>query len=380
MEEIELDFGAISVDNATLKGEGYKFNEGLLKQMCQFESSPVRVIQTDIVHNEAVKHIGDEISKARASVDQVLRSAEKHLKIDSDKIQNARDLLSVKGDNSSIASQRLEEFYRWIGAEVIKSSEHIDFDQLMEMYFGTKAPFESGKDKKNEFPDAIALLSLEKWAEQNSVNVIAVSPDKGWKCYSDNSNRITVISSLSEALEKFLPHNKVSSIISHIREDWILDEKNHILDQIEQAIIESIDRADINVEASSSFYYDYEDVFATYIEHQLLSDQSGLVAINIVRIEEDSIVLRVCANVACEVEASFDFFVRDSIDRDYVSLGSLVCSTKESYDTDILITLTGDFSQGFEDIKVSEIEVLETIGSADFGEIEPDWRGHDDYL
>lgn len=51
MEEIELNFGAISIDNATLKGEGYRFYEGLLAQMRQFKESPVQVIQTDIVHN-----------------------------------------------------------------------------------------------------------------------------------------------------------------------------------------------------------------------------------------------------------------------------------------------------------------------------------------
>ncbi len=32
MDEIELDFGAITIDNATYKGEGYKFYEGLLAQ------------------------------------------------------------------------------------------------------------------------------------------------------------------------------------------------------------------------------------------------------------------------------------------------------------------------------------------------------------
>jgi len=31
----------------------------------------------------------------------------------------------------------------------------------MKLYFETKAPFEGAKDKKSEFPDAIALISLE---------------------------------------------------------------------------------------------------------------------------------------------------------------------------------------------------------------------------
>lgn len=374
MEEIELDFGAITIDNATFKGEGYKFYEGLLAQMRQFKESPVQVLQTDIVHNEAIKHIGQEISKTRSSIEQILRSANKQLKIKSDAIDNARALLSIDGDEAEIAEARLQKYYEYIGAEKIASEEYTDISILMEMYFSTEAPFETGKDKKNEFPDAIALLALEGWADENDVNVVAVSQDKGWKNYSENSDRITLVSSLAEALEKFQPHNKVASIIAHIREDSLLDDNNHVLQEIEQAIINSIDGYDILVEASSYMYFEWDDTSASYIAHELDNDQEGLVKVRVVSINDEAIVLKLGAMVEVEVEASFDFSVRDSIDKDYVGMGGNVCTTTESYHTDILLTLTGDFSQDFDDIEVTEIEVLETIGYADFGEVEPDWR------
>lgn len=99
-----------------------------------------------------------------------------------------------------------------------------------------------------------------------------------------------------------------------------------------------------------------------------------MVKVRVISINDEAIVLKVGALVEVEVEASFDFSVRDSIDKDYVGMGGNVCSTTESYHTDILLTLTGDFSRDFDDIEVSEIEVLETIEHADFGEVEPDWR------
>ena len=374
MDEIELDFGSITIDNATYKGEGYRFYEGLLAQMRQFKESPVKVLQTDIVHNEAINHIGQEISKTRSSIEQALRSANKQLKIKSEVIENARALLSVDGSEAEIAEARLEKYYEFIGAEKIDSGRYADLSRLMEMYFATEAPFESGKDKKNEFPDAIALLALEGWAEENEINIIAVSQDKGWKNFSEGSDRITLVSSLAEALEKFQPHNKVVSIISHIREDSLLDGENHVLEEIEQAIINSVDGCDIWVEASSYMHFEWEDVSASYISHELDKDQDGLVKIRVVSINDEEIVLKVGATVEVEVEAGFDFSVRDSIDKDYVGMGGNVCTTTESYHTDILLSLTGDFSQDFDDIDVAEIEVLETIGRADFGEVEPDWR------
>lgn len=374
MDEIELDFGAITIDNATYKGEGYRFYEGLLAQMRQFKESPVKVLQTDIVHNEAINHIGQEISKTRSSIEQALRSANKQLKIKSEAIENARALLSVDGSEAEIAEARLEKYYDFIGAEKIDSGRYADLSRLMEMYFATEAPFETGKDKKNEFPDAIALLALEGWAEENEINIIAVSQDKGWKNYSEGSDRITLVSSLAEALEKFQPHNKVVSIISHIREDSLLDGENHVLEEIEQAIINSVDGCDILVEASSYMHFEWEDVSASYISHELDKDQNGLVKVRVVSINDEEIVLKVGATVEVEVEASFDFSVRDSIDKDYVGMGGNVCTTTESYHTDILLSLTGDFSQDFDEIDVADIEVLETIGCADFGEVEPDWR------
>ena len=379
MDEIELDFGSITIDNATYKGEGYRFYEGLLAQMRQFKESPVKVLQTDIVHNEAINHIGQEISKTRSSIEQALRSANKQLKIKSEVIENARALLSVDGSEAEIAEARLEKYYEFIGAEKIDSGRYADLSRLMEMYFATEAPFESGKDKKNEFPDAIALLALEGWAEENEINIIAVSQDKGWKNFSEGSDRITLVSSLAEALEKFQPHNKVVSIISHIREDSLLDGENHVLEEIEQAIINSVDGCDIWVEASSYMHFEWEDVSASYISHELDKDQDGLVKIRVVSINDEEIVLKVGATVEVEVEAGFDFSVRDSIDKDYVGMGGNVCTTTESYHTDILLSLTGDFSQDFDDIDVAEVEVLETIGRADFGEVEPDWRSeHED--
>lgn len=256
--------------------------DGLLAQMKQFKKSPVQVLQTDVVHNEAIKHIGQEISKTRSSIEQALRSANKQLKVKTEDIESAKALLSVEGSEYEIAELRLEKYYEFIGAERINSHEYVDLSELMAMYFSTQAPFETGNDKKNEFPDAIALLALEGWAEENDINVIAVSQDKGWKAYSEKSNRINLVSSLAEALEKFQPHNKVASIIAQIREDSLLDGDNHVLEEIEQAIINSIDGYDIRIEASSYMHFEWDDVSATYISHQLDDDQEGLIKIRVV--------------------------------------------------------------------------------------------------
>lgn len=378
MPDIQLDFGAITLDNSVLKSLGYKFHEGLLAELAQFRNSPVQIIQTDIVHNEAVKHLANEISTARCHIEKGLKAAEKHLKVGETKVVNARQLLSVDGSDEEIVEARLEKFYKLTGAHKIDSAEHVDLSALMEMYFRTQPPFETAKEKKYEFPDAIALLSLLSWAEKNDVNVIAVSSDKGWQDFAEGTERITIVHSLAEALAKFQPHGKVSDIIAHIREDSLLEQGNHVLNEIEDAIVTNLEDADIQVDAVSSMYYEYSDVAASLVTYELDDDEEGLVNILVVRIDDGSIVLRLGATVEAEVEASFSFSVRDSIDRDYVNMGGNAYTATKHFHTDILVTLSGDFSKDFDDIEVTDIKVLETLTDVDFGEVEPDWMNAPD--
>jgi hypothetical protein len=126
VDSIELDFGALSIDNDILKSEGYKLDEGLLALFHQFNGSPIAVVKSDIVHNEATSHIGNEIYKARNATNQSFRSAAKQVKVSHQAIEQAEALLSVEGDDRSIATQRLGRFYEEIGAEIIQSSRFAD--------------------------------------------------------------------------------------------------------------------------------------------------------------------------------------------------------------------------------------------------------------
>ena len=82
-----------------------------------------------------------------------------------------------------------------------------------------KEAWQAFKDKKAEFPDAIALISLEKWALEQGVSVVAVSNDVGWEKFSEKTNVIKVVQKLSDAIALFQPHNQVDKIITRIRED-----------------------------------------------------------------------------------------------------------------------------------------------------------------
>lgn len=377
MNDIEIDFGAITIDTNILKKWGYQFDKGILNQMVQFLNEPIRVIQTDIVHQEAKRHIADEVNKSRIAIKKGLRLALNQLEIDNNNVATATQLLSVSGEDADVAEEKLNKYYERIGAGILKTDEYIDFKRLMEMYFNTEAPFEKKESKKNEFPDAIALISLERWAEKNDVKVIAVSADKGWMNFAKNSKRIIVFNDLAEAIEELQPETKVSRIVTIIHEKEILVKENHIFDKITQAIIESLENSDVYIDASSDYCYEQTDCYITYGSHAFTLNREGIIDIDVVMAKDNIIVFQVNADIECEISTSFDFYVRDGIDHDDVGIGSSTVIVEKKFNTDILISLSGNLEDDIDNIDVDEIEVLSTIDNIDLEFIGPDW-GYDE--
>jgi hypothetical protein len=106
--------------------------------------------------------------------------------------------------------------------------------------------------------------------------------------------------------------------------------------------------------------------------HRCCNDK-GTPEANIIRVESELLVLQVTAYVTCEVHASFGLSVWDSIDKEYIGMGSTSGSVEEQYATEVLISLTGDFTKGIEAVQVEEVEVIDVPSHVEFGEIEPDW-------
>jgi hypothetical protein len=272
LSTIELDYGAITIDTSVFDNNGIALERGLLNQLDQFKESPVQVLVSEIIDNEVTAHLTVKVKESRSKIEQALRAARNQLRVSYKDISDAKSLIFDAGDDVDVAKGRLNEFYHKTDAKIIGCGGAIDVATLVKMYFGLEAPFEKSADKKNEFPDALALLSLEAWAEMNDLNILAVSSDKGWSRYADTSKRIDVIDNLADALAHFQPHNFAKNIIDSIKSDYVSGESNEIFDSIAEGIADSLDGIDILIEASSSFYFEEEDVHAVYGNHELYCD------------------------------------------------------------------------------------------------------------
>ena len=73
-----------------------------------------------------------------------------------------------------------------------------------------------------------------------------------------------------------------------------------------------------------------------------------------------------------EVSASHNG-LRDSIDKDYVPIGSSSATKEVEFESEVLLTFEGDFEGDVESVDLTKLELLSYPKEIDFGEIEPDW-------
>ena len=130
---------------------------------------------------------------------------------------------------------------------------------------------------------------------------------------------------------------------------------------------------DFEPEANSSFHYEYDwpEVSSEFVGiHGFDDDGFQLKAISFA---EEFLVVALKVDVQADIDCSFDFSVHDSIDKDYVSMGSGTSSEAIDLVVDILVTLGGTMPEC--DV-IEDIEIIKKSVVVDFGSIEPDWMDH----
>jgi PIN domain len=371
-QQIRTDYAALTLDTCIFDQYGLELDKGLLKRLDQFQGDSFDLIMCDIVHSEIDKHLKQKARETQAQISKALKAANPHLGIGEANILEVQKLLSSPAVDE-ISKIRLENFIAATGTQIINAAEYVNVADLTDLYFSDEPPFEASGSKKNEFPDAIALLTLEAWAKRENKKILAVSTDRGWKDFAEKSDWIDVKDDLGKCIEAFQVKNAPSFVARALRLDLLNSTQSKYQIAIANAIAESMHGAGIEVEAQSSYYFESDDAYADYVTHDILNDACGKLKVSLVEGQDQCVVVSISCEVHCKVHASFELQAWDSIDKEYIAMGSIDSSQSEWYHTDVLITLVGNVIEGLDAMEIDEIEVLETISHADFGQIEPDW-------
>lgn len=367
---------AITLDTSVFDQKQNGLEYGLLRQMEQFNDAITTVVFSDVVLREVEDHIKKAATESQAAMKAALKAVGNSWQVQKETRDATFEAYFGASSPGAIAKKRVGDFVDRTGAEVVKAGDAVDVHELVDRYFTPKPPFSEKVEKKSEFPDALALLSLERWADDNGETVLVVARDGDWEAYCDTSERLVVINDLQEALALFQPQT-ADHLCKKLVEQIRAGDPLGFVDAIEQAINLNLEsQLEFLPDADSSFYFewDWPEVSLEFIGIHGFDDEDF--QLEAVSFTDDKLVVALKVDVNAELDCSFDFSTYDSIDKDYVSMGSGSSSASIDLVVDILVTLVGVMPECEE---IEEVEIMKQSVDVDFGYIEPDWMGNPDH-
>ena len=271
-----------------------------------------------------------------------------------------------KIDPGDIAKNSVKRFLSDIRAEEV-GVDFADLKDVERRYFDNLPPFAGSGDKKHEFPDAIALSSIEGWAKTKGKRVLAVSNDKGWLSYSSES--IKVVSTLSEALgilQKDPEHLARLFVAARLRE-LPLRTLYPYSAAFSELLSKAVEQADFNVEAQSDMRFESDFPEVSLQGYSIDED------FTLAKIEGNEIVADVSLWLHVGVSVHISFSVTDGINGDDVSMGAAEVSRDvDIRDVRALVAFARDLQE--EDCDIINVELAPISSSLDLGFVEPDWK------
>lgn len=368
-----MEYAAITIDTSIFDEKGLNLESGILKTLEQFSGKPSYLVLSEIVVREVHAHLKKKAQEARSSLIKAIRESKISLSATDDNAETALKALIPNVNDSDVAKSRLEVFLRNTDAEIVPAVGLVKLEEVIKKYFNAEPPFEEAGKKKNEFPDAIALMSLESWAKEQNTKVLAVTKDGDWKRFAERSDYIDVVEDLAEAISVFQPQSSALDYCTTISQLLPVGEPKDLFQQIEQYLSDQVSEIYLLPEAESQFFYEPDLVEVVLESFEFVTREDGSARLLPVQGQNNTLIVEAKFSVSAEASTTFSLLAHDSIDKDYVSIGSSSASTEFKFETEALLTFEGDFDAGIGHVELVDFELLSHPRNVDFGDIEPDW-------
>lgn len=355
---------AISLDANIFGNFRSDLKSPMLLLLDQFKGTNVSVIFSEIVVREVEKHIKNKAEQAMSKLRVSFQECQKRWRSNFD-----FDLMlqptGIDANFDGLANRQFREFCEHVAAEVIPVNGNVNIDKLVDNYFNVMPPFEDKKQKKFEFPDAIALLSLEDWAKKCGNCVLLVSNDSGWQRFSELSDYLFCVKDLAIALDCFNEEGRpiVVQAFSTLKSKT----DKTLSSEIDAIIQNHLSNNDFFVTAHSHLYHEGESYKAILQNWRVLESTEP----HIIAFDRETVTFTIDLECTVEFTANFNFYFYDGIDREYTPAGNEKFSKKDDVQLSIFLKILKKHDPKLECVKV---DITSPGFEVNFGDIEPDWR------
>ncbi|NEQ01024.1 MULTISPECIES: PIN domain-containing protein [unclassified Moorena] len=234
----------------------------MLVKLNQFKYTPIIILISKIVVREISEHLKNNIKKTKENLENDLKDCSKDLMISEEIIFQVKETLLPKSNDEDLINKKIENFLDKTGSQIIYVNDYNPLDKVLTNYFEKKPPF--SQKKKAEFPDALALVSLEKWAEKHNQKILAISTDQDWLDYASNSEYIDCNDNLGIFFNEYQKyHHQQNQIAIEFCKQLTQvflggDIENTLKELIKENIRDEILNLDLFPTANSSHRYEVE--------------------------------------------------------------------------------------------------------------------------
>jgi hypothetical protein len=336
---------AVSVDTAVFNKYSCNLDFKVLNKLDQFKTGPIKVILSEIVINEITTHIARSAEASQRELHKAIKNQDKRWKTGVD-IAKLPDTLALWGDPIKAAETQIEDYLAAIGGEVVRASGTVDVSgELLRRYFAIEPPFESSDQKKHEFPDCFALLSLESVASSHQKLLLCVSPDNGWKNFAAQSPHLVCVTDLELALSYF--NDSGRNVADQTMTMWKSGTAPELDTEVDHAFEYRLSGTDFEADGWSLFNYEIEPIGAVMQWVNLETASAPIV------IAADEKAVTFTTNVIALVAFEANF-------------GSERISVEDEIEFELVITVLRDIDS---EPRVVDVEVAKKHLAVDFGEI-----------
>lgn len=272
------------------------------------ERGNIKVVIPKLTYDEIINRISKKVEEANQKF--------KKYREDTRVLRNAPSLSrKFEGFDSENIKQELNEIlddrFRKSKFEIIDYPT-LNIEDIFKSYFEKKFPFGSG-GKKNEFPDAFALKTIETWAHNKGIKVLAFSKDKDILNYKSKNLEIV------EDFELYLS-NKIKEIES--RHKKRLDQIDNIIKYHSDTIKQEIKKWVESQLDDNSKYYEYSNYYEIH-DITIVEVRIGIDDYSITNVSENYISVELKVSINYKVEIIIDdedYMIKDDDTKEWIFL------------------------------------------------------------
>lgn len=357
---VDGKIGALSLDTSIFDKLGRNLNSQPLLSLAQFRHGPTTFVLSEVVVGELKAHLARDASKAKQELATKVKGIGTHWHRHAD-LAAVESLLGVDGSSSDFTDEFFEAFQNAVGP-VIVGVHTVESADLLKRYLAGHPPFGDKEAKKREFPDALAVISLEAWARDAKTIMLVVSCDGGWREFCDRSEHLVCMDELPPALNLFNEDAEV--IVQRILARLDAGHAKELGQAIDVSLESFFEEAEIGVDADSHAHFEIDVVEPEVNSWRIYNRDQA----DVIFADREQLVFSIPIHADVSFGITFRFQAWDGVDREYVSLGSRTIYVPKEVEVIMTITVNRDIEP---EPTVEEISPTPYGIDFDLGHIDP---------